>query len=74
MGLDRHGRRITKSALDWPCDICAKSTEPGQLWLGGGDWVTCPQCNGSGKIDGTLTQIMPTRKIILPTRQGVERV
>ncbi len=72
--IDRHGRKIVKSEFAWPCDICARSTERGWLWLGAGDWVKCPQCNGTGKIDGTLTEVTPTRRFILPQRVGVTHV
>lgn len=30
------------------CDLCSKSSRKGLLWLGGGDWVECPDCGGTG--------------------------
>ncbi len=33
--------------LELRCPTCARSTRPGLLWLGGGDWVECPDCEGT---------------------------
>ena len=66
------GTRIEKREIKMPCDICARSTERGWLWLPGGDWVLCPQCGGSGFITGEEMRFMPTRRIILPSRIGVK--
>lgn len=30
------------------CQTCAGSTRKGLLWLGGGDWLECPDCGGTG--------------------------
>jgi hypothetical protein len=68
------GTQIVKQDINWPCDICARSTERGWLWLPGGDWVLCPQCEGSGKITGVVTGLTQTRKIILPQTVGVNHV
>lgn len=32
------------------CDMCAGSLRPGLLWLGGKDYVECPQCGGDQKM------------------------
>lgn len=37
------GRRIVV-----PCQRCAPSLKPGHLWLGGRDYVECPDCEGAG--------------------------
>lgn len=29
------------------CPTCRHSTRPGLLWLGGKDWVECPDCEGT---------------------------
>lgn len=71
---NKSGVRVAKEDFSWPCDVCRRSTQPGWLWLGGGDWAECPQCAGTGKITGTLTERVPTRKIMLPQRVGVRRV
>lgn len=63
------GTRIEKRDFVQRCGHCARSTEPGWLWLGGSDWAQCPMCT-DGYIRGTETRITPTRKIILP---GVNR-
>jgi hypothetical protein len=59
------GAKITKREFRQRCDGCARSTEPGWLWLGGGDWVQCPWCI-NGYVTGLETRIDPTRKIFLP--------
>jgi len=61
------GKRITKQDFKVRCGVCAKSVEPGWLWLGGGDYVQCPACT-NGYITGTEMRIEPTRKIFLPRR------
>jgi hypothetical protein len=69
--VDRFGVKRAKREFKWPCDVCAKSTQKGWLWLGGGDWVKCPQCLGTGVISGEMSTWEPTRRIILPTAEGV---
>jgi len=66
------GTKVEKREIKMRCDICVKSTERGWLWLPGGDWVLCPQCQGSGLITGEETKLTQTRKIILPARVGVQ--
>ena len=66
------GTKIEKREIKMRCDICARSTELGWLWLPGGDWVLCPQCQGSGLITGEETKLTQTRKIILPAKVGVQ--
>lgn len=61
------GARVKRADFAWRCATCARSTEPGWLWLGGGDWVKCPNCD-KGFITGVQTQITPTRQIFLPAR------
>lgn len=48
------------------CDICAPSTRPGLLWMRGSDWVECPQCQGTGKIEIIKRESWPTGKIFIP--------
>lgn len=33
-----------------PCDFCSKA-KPGWLWLGGADYVECPDCEATGKVE-----------------------
>lgn len=47
------------------CDLCAPSTRPGLLWLGGGDWVECPQCVG-GKLEIIQQDVQPVGRIFIP--------
>jgi hypothetical protein len=61
------GAKITKREFNDRCEGCKRSTEPGWLWLGGGDWVECPLCNGRGYFVGIETRVEPTRKIFLPS-------
>jgi DNA-directed RNA polymerase subunit RPC12/RpoP len=61
-----HGARVKKQDFSWRCATCAKSTEPGWLWLGGTDYVQCPNCDKGIAAAGVQTSIEPTRKIFLP--------
>lgn len=72
------GLKVVKREFLARCGTCKNSTEPGWLWLGGGDWVECPECNNisqgiknstPGFFTGLETQLTPTRKIILPSFQ-----
>lgn len=65
--MNKQGVKIQKRDFRWRCDVCARSTERGWLWLRG-DWVQCPQCEGKGFINGLETKVEPTRKIFIPTR------
>ncbi|MDQ3024753.1 MAG: hypothetical protein M3R04_10330 [bacterium] len=38
--------------IEAACVTCHKSSRPGLLWLGGGDWLECPDCtNGTVTFD-----------------------
>lgn len=39
----QRGERIER----W-CPTCAPSSRRGLLWMGGGDYLRCPDCNGTG--------------------------
>lgn len=65
------GTKIEHRAIRMRCDICANSLERGWLWLPGGDYVLCPQCQGSGMVAGEEMRLTQTRKIILPARVGI---
>lgn len=47
-----------------PCVTCAKSTRPGLLWLGGGDWLECPDCDGTREIEVIEERFNPTERTI----------
>ena len=64
-----NGQRIRKRDFRQRCGACVKSTEPGWLWLGGGDWVKCPNCE-TGWNSGVETVIEPTRKIFIVSSTG----
>ena len=49
-----------------PCDVCSQSTRRGLLWLGGGDWVECPQCVGTAKIEVIQKECPPTGRLFIP--------
>ena len=34
--------------IEQRCELCAASSRKGLLWLGGGDWLECPDCGGTG--------------------------
>lgn len=66
------GTKVEKRDIKMRCDICMHSLERGWLWLPGGDYVLCPQCEGTGFVVGIETKLTQTRKIILPSRVGVQ--
>ena len=68
--VNHNGERIAKRDFKQRCGICAQSTEPGWLWLGKGDWVKCPFCEGKGWVTGTETRIDPTRKHFIVSSTG----
>lgn len=45
--------------LTLACDLCGRSSKPGYLWLGGSDYVECPQCGGDKKMDIVERLIVP---------------
>ena len=49
------------------CPVCAGSTRKGLLWLGGGDWLECPDCGGSGVFSLIEERFTPrTRTVLVP--------
>lgn len=64
-GLERNsGTRFKTRRFVALCDLCSKQ-KPGWLWMGGNDYVRCPQCE-DGLIKGRETQVDQTRRIFLP--------
>lgn len=48
------------------CDLCSPR-RPGLIWLGGTDWVECPQCAQTpGKIEIVEEEVKPRGKLFLP--------
>lgn len=45
--------------IDNPCHVCHAR---GVLWLGGNDYVDCPECEGTGRITGWMEIIAPMPK------------
>jgi len=50
-----------------PCPTCRSSSKKGHLWLGGKDYVECPDCNATGEF------VMYERRISSPTVFTVTR-
>lgn len=53
------------------CDMCAGSSKPGYLWLGGSDYVECPQCFTTRTIPLVEQRIIPGKTFVsrgIPTR------
>lgn len=46
------------------CTLCANSTRKGLLWLGGGDWLECPDCNGTGIEKGYAELYHPKERTV----------
>lgn len=45
------------------CDLCSPR-RPGLLWLGGNDWVECPQCK-EGKLELVEERVEPRGKMFV---------
>jgi DNA-directed RNA polymerase subunit RPC12/RpoP len=41
---------IKTEKIEVRCPTCRDSLRPGLLWLGGKDYLTCPDCNGTTKV------------------------
>jgi len=57
-----------------PCPTCLRSARRGLLWLGGNEYVECPDCGGpSGGHPGVFLYyeelIVPGRSILVPGRR-----
>jgi hypothetical protein len=48
------------------CDLCRDSAKPGYLWLGGSDYVECPQCFTTRKVACVETLHTPGRLFASP--------
>lgn len=46
------------------CPTCAGGTRGGLLWLGGDDWLTCPNCNGTQRIELIEQRFAPVERTI----------
>lgn len=54
------------------CFLCRESLKPGYLWIGGKDYLECPDCNGTARFLMIEERIQPP-----PTRvflAGLTRV
>jgi hypothetical protein len=45
------------------CDLCSPR-RPGLIWLGGADWVECPQCV-DGKVEAVETKVEPRGRVFI---------
>lgn len=52
------------------CDMCAKSTRKGALWLGGGDWVECPNCQGTAEVEAITEVVQAHTQALYTPRAG----
>lgn len=52
--------------LTLACDLCRGSSKPGYLWLGGADYVECPQCETSRKVEIVEQLYTPSRLFVSP--------
>jgi hypothetical protein len=46
--------------IDEPCPVCRAARYPGRLWLGGREYVDCPECEGTGRLTGFIQYFGPT--------------
>ena len=51
------------------CDLC---NAKGLIWLGGKDYLECPQCNGTKKFVMFENRITPARHILVPGQRDVQ--
>lgn len=56
------------------CITCAEALRPGLLWLSGDDYVVCPTCNGTGKIEVVEQRFDPTERTIMVPGVGAIQV
>ena len=47
-----------ESRVEIPCATCRTR---GRLWLGGGDYLECPHCEGRGHYDLVEARIEPAK-------------
>ena len=50
--------------ISGPCPTCRQSSRRGLLWLGGGDWLECPDCDGSGLFTCHEQRVAPVNRTI----------
>jgi DnaJ-class molecular chaperone len=65
------GTRGHDRKLQGPCTLCHGSTKKGHLWLGGSDYVQCPDCMGTGVVTFIETLVNPKRHFAV---QGLRRI
>jgi DNA-directed RNA polymerase subunit RPC12/RpoP len=58
------------------CPTCKNSLKKGHLWLGGGDYLECPDCGGTTIFVMFEQRITPGKSILMPglKRQETGRV
>jgi hypothetical protein len=49
--------------IDKPCPTCRRSLRKGHLWLGGKDYLECPDCGGTGNFVMYEQAITPPKHI-----------
>lgn len=52
------------SKFETRCQTCEESTRPGLLWLGGNDWLKCPDCDGTTVLKGYEEKIASKERTI----------
>lgn len=56
------------------CTVCVGSTRPGLLWLGGSDWLECPDCGGTTVVTAYADRFTPVERLVtMPGLCHVER-
>jgi hypothetical protein len=56
-----NGKPSRGQRREQPCVTCQTSTRRGLLWLGGGDYLTCPDCDGTGTLVVYEKKVEPPR-------------
>ena len=54
------------------CDVCSKQ-KPGWCWLGGADYVECPNCEGKGKIEMNEYKVRKGERLVSQAGVGVHK-
>lgn len=47
-----------------PCPTCEGAVRPGLLWLGGEDYLVCPSCDGTQRIEIIEERFTPAERTI----------
>ncbi len=50
--------------LEAPCTTCIGTSRRGLLWLGGSDYLECPDCGGTGVMQMIAERFTPVERLV----------